>query len=102
VRVTKQMILQKMRTLNAVLKRPELQWDPGAKGNEMNVGHLHLEDTGFGMRLVEICSPGGAERSWSDTLVGSRQTYDYLVGVLHGISLRNELLYRETTGVPLS
>jgi hypothetical protein len=98
MRITKQMIEAKMRTLNAVLKRPATQWDEGAKSGEMNIGHLTLDSNGYGMRLVEICSPGGAERAWSDCFDGNRQMFDYLVGVLNGITLRNELIIRESNG----
>ncbi len=64
----------------------------------MNVGHLMLDYGNGGIRLVEICSPGGAERAWSDSFVGNRQIFDYLIGILNGITLRNELICREANG----
>jgi len=90
-----------MRTLNSVLRRPASQWPDDHKPGQvcnMNVGHLLLDSNGYGMRLVEIVSSGGAERSWSDSFQSKRQMFDYLVGVLNGITLRNELTVREATG----
>ena len=102
MRITKEMLAQKMRTLNAVLKRPALQWEPGAQSGEMNVGHLTLDHNSFGMRLVEIVSPGGAERAWGDVCSGNREMFNYLVGILNGITLRNELIIRESSGAHFS
>ena len=96
MRITKSMLEQKLRTLNSILQRPATQWQSGAQ-NRMNVGHLTFDSNGYGMRLVEITSEGGSERAWSDCFQGNRQMFDYLVGVLNGITLRNELLVRQTT-----
>ena len=101
MRITKELLDSKLRTLNSVLKRPMSQWpDDHVPGTVMgmNVGHLLLDSNGYGMRLVEIVSSGGAERAWSDSFQTKRQMFDYLVGVLNGITLRNELTVRQANG----
>jgi hypothetical protein len=97
MRVTKKMLEQRLLTLNSILKRPTTQWQEG-QGAKMNVGHLTFDSNGYGIRLVEIVSEGGAERAWSDALQGNRAMFDHLVAIMHGITLRNELTVREANG----
>jgi hypothetical protein len=83
MRVTKEALLSRLKTINLVLDRPLYA----------AVGHLTVDHTDDGYIVVEIMDEAGTTRNWSER-GSAHDTNVMLEGIIHGIALRNEYLGR--------
>jgi hypothetical protein len=74
--------------INQITHSPVNQWEPGAKGNEQNIGHYLMDWNSWHDRvtLARICTPGGGiTHPLGETYYTIREFFHVLHAYIYGL-----------------